>query len=71
MSTSSRALNVLQYNQIGMERLLMELMAQPTRVLKDEEGDTWTFTARKWCGLFLMAKTTGMKKYEVVHAIPK
>lgn len=67
------ALRVLEHNQMTHERLLFELMAQPNaiRTFIDEYGDAWSFTTRRRCHLFLMAKCQEMKKYEAIYSTSK
>lgn len=70
-ATATKALHVLNYNRMHLERILLELSARPSYVLVDEDGDEWTFTTRRRCRLFLMAKTRHMKQYEEVYATSK
>lgn len=72
MSTAKKAaLRVLEHNRMNQERLLLELMTQPNaiRTFLDEHGDAWSFTTRRRCHLFLMAKCKEMKKYETIYSV--
>ena len=69
--SNASALRVLEHNQMEMERLIMNLTTTPTIVLHDEHGDPWTFTTRRRCRLFLVAKHPSMKNYEDVYATSK
>jgi hypothetical protein len=67
------ALRVLEHNDMKMERLLLDFIAQPNtiRMFNDEYGEEWAFTARRRCRLFLMAKHKQMKKYEAIYSTSK
>lgn len=73
MSVKTRALNTLTYNQVEMETLLSRFLRTPQLTLEfvDEQGEQWTFTARRRCRLFVMAKTPFMKRYEEVFVTSK
>ena len=68
---ATKALDVLKYNHMEVDRLLTEMTTHEPRVFMDEDGDTWTFIMRRCSRLFLMAKTVYMNKYEEVYVTSK
>jgi hypothetical protein len=64
-----QAFNVLLHNYTTPESVLQQMVDSPNTIMTyvDANEETWSFIARRRCRLFLLAKTTDMKKYEDIY----
>lgn len=69
----NQAIQVLSHNNTNIEKMLTYFATMPSHIIKymDEHNTEWSFTSRRRCHLFLMAKNQFMKKYEVIHSTSK
>jgi hypothetical protein len=63
------ALTVLSQHQLTPQQLLAHLCILPSRKveLPDQQNRMWTFVSRQHCGLYLMAKTASMQRFEELY----
>ena len=73
MFNKNQAIQVLNHNNMDIDKIIRYLVEKPNHVIRyvDENDTEWSFTVRRRCHLFLMAKTQFMKKYEAVYSSPK
>jgi hypothetical protein len=61
------ALEVLAFNKKTPESLIHTIPQAQHVVMKDKDNHAWTFTIRRRCYLYLLARCTSMANYEEIY----
>ena len=61
------ALDVLAFNKKTPESLIHTIPQAQHVVMKDKDNHVWTFTTRRRCHLYVLARSSSMSQYAEIY----